>query len=247
MIQDGLQHENTKIRSFLMIGQSNMAGRGDLSDAEPIINPDCFMLRMGRWQQMSEPVNPDRAFLGGKVCSGISLAASFADELARQTHAQIGLIPCADGGTCIDQWMPGEILFDHAVLQARLAMRTSVFSGILWHQGESDCNDDESLLAHKGKFTTMINALRRELNACDLPLLIGELSENYSADRGMGDRPSRMNRAYRELEAELPMCRVASSKGLTLRPDGLHFDARSCRLFGIRYYEKLMELELPLI
>ena len=31
-IPDGIQKEDNKIRSFLMIGQSNMAGRGDFSD-----------------------------------------------------------------------------------------------------------------------------------------------------------------------------------------------------------------------
>ena len=61
------------IHSFLMIGQSNMAGRGCMDDVSRIENPDLFMLRNGRWQPMCPPVNPDRPF------SGISLAESFAD------------------------------------------------------------------------------------------------------------------------------------------------------------------------
>ncbi|MBQ2401175.1 MAG: hypothetical protein II311_04070, partial [Lachnospiraceae bacterium] len=36
--------------------------------------------------------------------------------------------------------MPGELLYDHAVMQSKLAQRTSEIAGILWHQGESDCN-----------------------------------------------------------------------------------------------------------
>ena len=54
-------------------------------------------------------------------------------------HVDVGLICCADGGTEPDQWQPGEPLFDHAVYQAKLAMRSSQITGVLWHQGESDC------------------------------------------------------------------------------------------------------------
>jgi len=37
------------IHSFLMVGQSNMAGRGDLTPENALAPSDCFMLRMGRW------------------------------------------------------------------------------------------------------------------------------------------------------------------------------------------------------
>ena len=125
-INDGLHEAAQGIRSFLLVGQSNMAGRGDLTPENTITAPDCFMLRMGRWQPMSEPINVDRAVAEGAVPrSGANLAASFAAQLQKETGAKIGLIPCADGGTRISQWQPGEVLFDHAVFQAKLAMRTS--------------------------------------------------------------------------------------------------------------------------
>ena len=87
------------VHSFLLIGQSNMAGRGDIGQVKPIRNPLCYMLRMGRWQPMCEPVNPDRAIFEGRFRSGISLAASFADEYARAYQRPVGLIPCADRRT----------------------------------------------------------------------------------------------------------------------------------------------------
>ena len=242
IIRDGLQEENGVIRSFLMIGQSNMAGRGEFSDVEPINNKSCFMLRMGRWQKMSEPINPDRAIFGKKLHSGTSLAASFSDEIANRTGERIGLIPCADGGTRIDLWMPGEVLYDHAVFMAKLAMRTSTLSGIIWHQGESDCHTDEDVLLHKEKFRVMISSLRRELNAEGLPLIIGELSECLAEKWGFEDRPARMNVQYRALAKELPNTAVVSSEGLAIKADGLHFDASSLRVFGKRYAEVYFDL-----
>ena len=107
------------IHSFLLIGQSNMAGRGDIGDVAPIDNPSLKVLRNGRWQRLFVPVNPDRPF------SGVNLAESFADAYQRAHGVEVGLIPCADGGTRIDQWREGGLLFDHAVFQARLAERTS--------------------------------------------------------------------------------------------------------------------------
>ena len=179
MINDGENKSEINITSFLMIGQSNMAGRGDFGEVECIVNPDCYMLRMGRWQKMSEPINPDRAIFEGKFHSGINLCASFADRYAKHFNKKIGLIPCADGGTTISQWQPGEVLFDHAVLMTKLAMRSSNFGGILWHQGESDCKE-LNISRYKERAIRMITEIRKELNAENLPFIFGELSEDIS-------------------------------------------------------------------
>ena len=56
------------IHAFLLVGQSNMAGRGFPHEVEPIENKDIRILRNGRWWPMYVPVNPDR------VTSGINLA-----------------------------------------------------------------------------------------------------------------------------------------------------------------------------
>ena len=131
MLQDGIGKTEFLLDSVLMIGQSNMAGRGELNEVRPIRNPMCYMLRMGRWQPMSEPVNPDRSLFDGRYRSGVSLAASFADDYARQLGRPLGLIPCADGGTTLSQWMPGEPNYDYALALAKLAMRSSRLTAIL--------------------------------------------------------------------------------------------------------------------
>ena len=241
MINDGENKSKINITSFLMIGQSNMAGRGDFGDIEPINNSLCHMLRMGRWQKMSEPINPDRAIFSSEFHSGINLCASFADQYARHFHKEIGLIPCADGGTSISQWQPGEILFDHAVLMTRLAMRTSNFGGILWHQGESDCNKDNFPL-YKERAIRMITEIRRALDAENLPFIFGELAEDISDRWNLGDYPARMNSIFREMQREIPNCRLVSSKGLSLKPDGIHFNSASLREFGNRYFNAYLEL-----
>ena len=121
------------MHSFLLIGQSNMAGRGFLTETVEIDTTGIYILRNGRWQGFFRPINPDRNK------SGANLAERFAELYVQKHNEAVGLICCADGGTTLAQWMPGELLYDNAVFHAKLAMRTSSLAGILWHQGESDC------------------------------------------------------------------------------------------------------------
>ncbi len=240
-INDGLTKIEGETHAFLMLGQSNMAGRGEFSDVEPIVNRNCYMLRMGRWQKMSEPINPDRGVFSGKFHSGVSLGASFADDVSRTLGWRVGLIPCADGGTKLAQWMPGEILFDHAVMMAGLAARTSKIEGILWHQGGSDCSSAEDVDAYAENFIKMIATLREALGG-DLPLMIGEVPERTDERWGMRERAPRLNGIFKTLASELPNAVLVPAADLALKPDGLHFNSVSLRLLGSRYARAYMDL-----
>ena len=242
MINDGIHYNDAFADSILMLGQSNMAGRGDMGQVKPIRNPLCHMLRMGRWQPMCEPVNPDRGIFEGRFRSGISLAASFADEYARAFQRPVGLIPCADGGTYLRQWMPGELNYDHAVMQTKLALRTSGLKAILWHQGESDCLSDETVAAYRENFIRMITQLRRDLGGANIPVILGELPQQMGSAWKTEGRERKLNAILRQLAREVPNCAIASSEGLTMKPDGAHFDSPACREFGKRYFDAYMSL-----
>ncbi len=242
MIQDGIHYDNAFADSILMLGQSNMAGRGDMGQVKPIRNPLCHMLRMGRWQPMCEPVNPDRGIFEGRFRSGISLAASFADEYARAFQRPVGLIPCADGGTYLSQWMPGQLNYDHAVMQTKLAQRTSRLKAILWHQGESDCLSSDTVAAYRENFIHMITQLRKDLGAEDVPVILGELPQQMGSVWKTEGRERELNAVLRQLAREVPNCAIASSEGLTMKPDGAHFDSPACREFGKRYFEQYRAL-----
>lgn len=221
------------MHSFLLIGQSNMAGRGYLTEAREIDTSRIYTLRNGRWQKMFRPINPDRSF------SGVSLAESFAEAYSKKHNVDVGLICCADGGTKLSQWMPGELLFDNAVNNARLAARTSEIVGVLWHQGESDCTD-ELYPTYQARFETMMQALRKELHLTDVPFILGGLGEylelyplkNYV----------HINNALENLARDNEMVGFASAKGLTSNPDHLHFNAQSLYDFGLRYFEAFEKL-----
>ena len=228
------------IHSILIIGQSNMAGRGLFAEAKPIDNKDgkLKVLRNGRWQNIYRPVNPDRPF------SGTCLAESFARAYANDHDVTTGIIPCADGGTSLNQWQEGSLLFDNAVHTARLAMRTSELAAILWHQGEADCGPELHPL-YLEKLTAIMTALRRELGAEDIPLLVGGLGD-FLADRTESPKLANypfVNEALEQFADITPKTAFVSARGLTSNPDNLHFNAASLHEFGLRYYEEFLKLE----
>jgi len=229
-----------EILAFLMVGQSNMSGRGDLDAVLPIDNPMCTMFRMGAWQPMTEPINIDKS-AKAEFAPGISLAASFADLLQKHTGKKIGLIPCAQGGSKVEQWQPGENLYDNAVFTAKLALRNAKLGGIIWHQGESNCRNFMKN-GYREKLLRTIEGLRRELSAEHLPFIMGEISETMGERWNLDEWTAPFNRYLHELSAEIPMSAVASQKGLTMRCDGIPFDSPSCRELGKRYFEKYLEL-----
>lgn len=221
------------IKSFLMLGQSNMAGRGFIHEVPPIYNERIQMLRNGRWQIMTEPINYDRPV------SGIGMAGSFANAWCRQNQEDtIGLIPCAEGGSTLDEWAVDQTLFRHAITEAKFAMQNSELTGILWHQGESDSINGNYKVYYK-KLLSIIEALRKELNAPNIPLIIGGLGD-FLGKEGFGKNCTEYNLINQELRKfafEQDNCYFVTAEGLTSNPDGIHIDAISQRKFGLRYYE----------
>lgn len=233
------------VHSFILIGQSNMAGRGFTNDVAPILDKRIKMLRNGRWKTMTEPINYDRFF------SGIGPAASFAQAWT-DTHPdeEIGLIPCADGGTKMDDWAPGGQLFDHAVMQTRLAQRISTIDGILWHQGENDC-PDELIPVYEGKLERFFTSFREQLGLEHTPLMIGGLGDylpKCPRHDFFKNAPviTELLHHYADTHED---CWFVTAAGLTSNPDMIHFNAVSQRLFGRRYftaYNERRNVETPL-
>ena len=220
-----------------MIGQSNMAGRGRLTDIPPVKNERLFMLRNGRWRPLAEPVNYDRPF------SGTCLAASFADEYSRYFGCDTGLIPCADGGTSLEDWAVDDQLYSHAVNETLLAMRISEVKGILWHQGEADSKKEETALSYEKRFMPIITALKEECSLENVPVIMGELGQFLSGyKQGECQFFHLVNRALADIAVKYPGFAFASSIGLSSNGDDLHFNALSLKEFGKRYFTEYLRL-----
>ena len=227
------------MKSILMIGQSNMAGRGFINEVPMICNERILMLRNAGWQMMAEPINYDRPN------AGIGLAGSFAAMWCMEHEGeQIGLIPCAEGGSSLDDWAVDKNLFKNAVIQAGFAMQDSELIGILWHQGESDSYGGGYQTYYK-KLQVIIESLRKELNAFEVPLIIGGLGD-FLGKNGFGLNCTEyelVNEQLLTFAREQENSCFVTAEGLTPNPDGIHMDAVSQRRFGVRYYEAFVKRE----
>lgn len=228
------------VHSVLIIGQSNMAGRGFPSEVTPLPTDRIKVLRNGRWRAWYIPVNPDRSF------AGVNLTESFADLYSKEHDVDMGIIPCADGGTTLDQWCVGGLLFDHACYQAELASRTSTIAAVLWHQGESDCSP-ELYPKYEEKLTVILDAFRKRLNLYDVPFLVGGLGDYLQYNTRSDDFKNyiHVNEALKRVAEKSPMTGFVSAEGLGSNPDNLHFSSVALREFGERYYREFKKLEDP--
>lgn len=221
------------MKSVLLIGQSNMAGRGFLHESKPIYNERIFMLRNGRWQMMVEPVHFDR------TVAGIGPASSFAEAWCNVNRGEkIGLIPCAEGGSSIDEWHTNGTLFRHAISETRYAIENSELVAVLWHQGESDSQGGK-YKEYYGKLDEIVNGFRKEPGIENVPFIIGGLGD-YLGKTAFGAGCIE----YKEINKELQTyaenhenCYFVTGNALFSNPDGIHINAESQRRFGLRYFE----------
>ena len=229
---------------FLLVWQSNMAGRGEVEDRDRVpIDHVLALDAQGEWVPAVDPLHWD------KPSAGVGLARSFAAEyLKHHPGVKVGLIPAACGGSPIASWEPGQYFdgthshpYDDAIARARRALQSGSLKGILWHQGESD-RSPELAPRHEKALTALIERFRRDLRAANVPFVIGQLGQFAGA--GPWDAAAlEVDRAQRSVAARVPFSAFVSSDGLTSNPDHLHFDAASLREFGRRYAVALAGIE----
>jgi hypothetical protein len=221
---------NKTLHVFLLAGQSNMAGRGDSAEVEPISDPEIRMFRDGRWQPAVEPLHhtkPERDAIG--------LGMSFAAEV-RRLHPDwtVGLLPCAVGGTRLCRWEKGADLHKNAVAMTREALVAGTLAGILWHQGEGDGHEAAEAESYGERLPRMITDLRAALGAPSAPFVFGELGR-FMAGHPNFPHIDPVLAAIQTIPARVPRCALVSSEGLEHRGDHLHFNAKALREFGLRY------------
>lgn len=228
---------------YLLVGQSNMAGRGEVTPADQQADPRVLMFdREGRWVPAVDPMHWD------KPTAGVGLGRTFAKEIAKaRPGITIGLIPCAAGGSPIDTWKPGVMHdqtrsypWDDTVKRATAALPTGTLKGILWHQGESDCKP-ELAPAYEAKLLDLVARFRALSGSPDVPFLVGQMGK--FPDVPWTPEIMMVDAVHRRLPNLVDHCAFVSAEGLAHKGDKIHFDSASYREFGRRYAAAYLRLE----
>ena len=240
----------------ILAGQSNMAGRGYLTenDIDPI--PGLTALRRDNvWIPAVDPFNYDRLSMlgisnaadpfevkgiefGGQRRAGVGPGRTFGKYMKEAfPDAEIGLVPIAIGGTPVKSWLPGGkdpfsdmYPYDDGIRLAREAMKCGQIAAILWHQGESDASDRTG--NYKDLLKTVIGNFRKDLNIPEVPFILGGLGDFLNPEWNAAD----YNRMIMETAEELEHTGFASAENLNHRGDHLHFDTESQYILGKRYW-----------
>ncbi|MDQ3291471.1 MAG: sialate O-acetylesterase [Bacteroidota bacterium] len=231
--------ENTWV--FILAGQSNMAGRGQVEPADTIPNERIFTINQkGEVITAKEPLHfyePNNTGLG----SGLS----FAKTLIKQVPDSISilLIPTAVGGSSISQWLGDST---HRNVKLLTNFKEKVATGkslgqvkaILWHQGESDANPTDIPL-YKTRLTNLFTQFREIMGDRNLPIILGELG-TFSKDK---NEWRQINEQIHQYSSSDPNTTVVSTSDLKHKGDNIHFDSNSLRLMGQRYAQAYIQLQ----
>ncbi len=236
---------------YLLIGQSNMAGRGVFEQADTVAALEGIYLLddQGRVVPAREPLNRYSTIRKGLSVQGMGLGHGFAEEMHRRTGRSVLLVVNARGGSSLDQWMPGApperftesrsedaarrgtempSFYEEAVRRTRQACRYGQLKAILWHQGESD-SDSLRAASYLPALTTFVASLRSDLGVGEqVPFIAGQIQPGHANARFFNPVISRVG----EL---VPNAFCVSSEGLSVLPDQLHFTREAQLELGRRY------------
>ena len=189
---------------WILAGQSNMEGVGDLVDVQPPDPRVHSFDQADNWGVAQEPLHNLAAakdavhWAKGKTeplsgadlekynanrKKGAGLGLPFAVEMVKRTGVPVGLVPCAHGGTSMAQWDPalranaGKSLYG-AMVRRFQAVGGKV-AGVLWYQGESDANA-QAAPVFQDKFEKFVAAVRADFALPEMPFYYVQLGRHIN-------------------------------------------------------------------
>jgi len=171
---------------------------------------------------------------------GVGPGIYFARHVLANIGRPIGLIPCALGGSTIDQWDPaGKIHGDSSLYGAMLNRIRSAgiqhIKGLVWYQGES-----EAILGrpetYEAKLLKLIDSFRQDLDRPDLPVLIVQIGRLIIRDPIMDRNWEAVRNTQLKVVAERPDLYLTTGIDLEL-DDCAHISSKGNQQLGKRLGE----------
>ncbi|MCT7951383.1 sialate O-acetylesterase [Ancylothrix sp. C2] len=239
-----------KLSLFILAGQSNMSGRGELlpeiTDARIVVFGNDY-----EWHLAAEPVDGATGQID-KVSqdfhAGYSPAFSFAKQLLKyNSHHMIGLIPCAKGGSSIAEWqrnLSEKSLYGSCLKRVKLAATKGKISGVLFFQGEADAlkpKPNAKFPPFPGrwaaKFTRFVDDFRGDLSQPDLPVVFAQIGSTKSPKLYINWQEVQRQQE----EVNLSSAAMIYTRDLPLKDD-VHFTTASYQKIGERFANQFWQL-----
>ncbi len=170
---------------YCIIGQSNSTGYGrDHATDAPELGVHLYRCR-GAWDLATHPFGESTGTLYPANLEasnpGSSPYLSFGKMLKKALNVPVGLIPAAQGGSPICDWIPAQNGYLYRNMAAFLDAIGNDFTGFLWYQGCTDAERDAS--RYPGDFKLLVEQLRKDYGM--KPILTTQLNKmtlDYQVD-----------------------------------------------------------------
>ena len=248
---------------WILAGQSNMEGLGELIDVE---QPDPLVHSFDmadHWEVAQEPLHTlvgavDRIhwrrnsqgeyerLTGDRLQQyiqerkkGAGLGLPFAVIMAKRTGIPVGLIPCAHDGTTMEQWNPalredeGDSLYGS--MYRRFVAVGGRVRGMLWYQGESDANA-KAAPEFARNFKSFVREVRNDLQQPDLPFYYVQIGRHIS-DANIAEW-NQVQEAQLNAESEMSNVGMVVSVDLAL-DDAIHISTPDLKRLGRRLADRV--------
>ena len=217
---------------YLLIGQSNMAGRAPFNHKDAAVVKRAYLLNdKNEWEPAKNPLNRYSTIRKSLDLQKMNPGYAFVKTiLATNKNVSIGLVVNARGGSSIKQWTKSSKFYKEALKRTRIALKNGTLKGILWHQGESDAKDARYL----DKLKILIANLRSDFGIPNLPFVAGQIN-----------RVPLINEQIKKLPEVVPHTGYVTSKGLKTM-DRWHFNPKSIKILGERYAKEMLKLHTEL-
>ncbi|GMN11308.1 hypothetical protein MTsPCn9_10850 [Croceitalea sp. MTPC9] len=216
---------------YLLLGQSNMAGRAAIRVVDTTELDKVFLVNDKlELEPAKNPLNRYSTIRkDDSELQRLGPGYSFGKELAKSINDTIVLFVNARGGTEIDRFSKGSEygLYEATMNRLKMSLKKNPYlnlKGVLWQQGESDRNKSEVYLKKLKRFIT---TMRNDLKDPDLPFFIGEMGK-WNKDYDM------VRKELLTVESNIENVHLITSKDLT-NFDEHHFDSKSQEELGLRY------------
>lgn len=226
---------------FLLLGQSNMSGRGLLSEVPSFSNVSLIKVysNAGVWVGGYEPTDDptgqiDTVSLDSNA--GASPGMSFANSLINlRPGREVGLVQGAKGGSSRSQWVRNlsrGSLYGSMLARAQEARQHGTIRGAIVYQGENDADTMTNVNAWVPGWQTIISNLRSDLELPNLPFIITALGP----DPGDPAFPYHNELRNAQLAMTGSNLAVVSAADLTGKVgDAIHLNTASQITLGQRY------------
>ena len=216
-----------------LAGQSNMSGsRRNLVSQLPAGFPAngsriWNFTNADTWEPAKEPVHSNYHqvdTISHNRNPGVGPALAMADALAtRYPHLSVGLIPCAKGGSSIEQWqrdVSRSSLYGSCLYRQKRAEQQGKVRALVFWQGGQDGRDKKAAESWAQNFKKMVTAWRTDIGDPNLPVIMLVLKPGTA--QTLKKYPYRDIVREQQLSVEMPHLTRIETIGYEYHSDDIH-------------------------